>query len=532
MSDGEAAYRRAAQGDFSDLPETISALGTGDAVSRAWSHACAMLLAATVPSRPARVSPHDVGAETRLPAATLPLALAARQGVLSAVLAFDAERLDAWAKAAQACAAGSGADARAIAAIAAGWVAIARGEPLARARVVLPELGALRAAAPAADPGLAVEGQVLRALDRLAAGATDEALGLARHASRMAASEGVLQQEYLAALVLARARRFRGQGHRAVRILSSLARVVPSPWRRWVAWEIAFAGAGGALEPFARAARAGDPTGASDVLTAAAVELERFAPLRDDLATVTPLIDPLAAPAPGSDAWLRGATDDLPRGLRNPDGDARGTAFVVVAPGRPARRVLACAVGLAAPGVAVPVAGPGEGDEAGATGGGTRLQEAAAILALAGPEGIAAADLFRTVYRFAMEDTTHDEVLRGLLHRVREDLGDLASIIRRDAHLVYEPHRLAVLADPRCEATLADRIVGFLARANGRATAREIAGALRIPLRTVQRTLGHLVEDGACTAEPDGRRVEYVVEDTTFHEPTLHRLRGKGTEEG
>ena len=35
------------------------------------------------------------------------------------------------------------------------------------------------------------------------------------------------------------------------------------------------------------------------------------------------------------------------------------------------------------------------------------------------------------------------------------------------------------------------------------------------------------VYDALQRAEKDRKRTEYVVEDTTFSEPTLHRLRGK-----
>jgi hypothetical protein len=41
-----------------------------------------------------------------------------------------------------------------------------------------------------------------------------------------------------------------------------------------------------------------------------------------------------------------------------------------------------------------------------------------------------------------------------------------------------------------------------------------------MPLRTVQSLLRELVDQGACTSERSARSVKYVVEDTTFKEPT------------
>ena len=41
-----------------------------------------------------------------------------------------------------------------------------------------------------------------------------------------------------------------------------------------------------------------------------------------------------------------------------------------------------------------------------------------------------------------------------------------------------------------------------------------------MPLRTVQATLRQLANEGVCRVERSGRNVEYVVEDTTFREPT------------
>ncbi|MEZ4373332.1 MAG: hypothetical protein R3B07_21090 [Polyangiaceae bacterium] len=68
------------------------------------------------------------------------------------------------------------------------------------------------------------------------------ALRLARRASLMARVRSLPQPEFLAHLVLARARRFARQPHLSLRIARALQDVVPAPWRNWLGWEWALAG--------------------------------------------------------------------------------------------------------------------------------------------------------------------------------------------------------------------------------------------------------------------------------------------------
>ena len=53
------------------------------------------------------------------------------------------------------------------------------------------------------------------------------------------------------------------------------------------------------------------------------------------------------------------------------------------------------------------------------------------------------------------------------------------------------------------------------------ASAKELAQRLGIPLRTVQLALQEMTEDGICSMSKDGRKVAYVIEDTTFCEVTV-----------
>jgi len=215
-----------------------------------------------------------------------------------------------------------------------------------------------------------------------------------------------------------------------------------------------------------------------------------------------------------------GMSPDAPHGIRDVrEGGTRGT-WVSVSPGRPARRILGTGIGLLTDAVVIRSSRRG-----------TRTEGSLARLALE-PDGMEERAFFEAVYGFPFAAGEHEEVLRGLLHRMRGAVGDAAEITRKPNSSSGEvlrlvPRRTLVVEDPRCQEPLADRVLDRLAASNGRATAKELTAALRVPLRTVQRSLGQLVDDGACHAEPDGRRTEYVVEDTTFSEPSLHRLRGQ-----
>ncbi|MEM9193949.1 MAG: hypothetical protein AAGF12_32540, partial [Myxococcota bacterium] len=123
-----------------------------------------------------------------------------------------------------------------------GWEQLLSGSP-DQARSFAEQAGEL--AGQDADASLVVEAAALRALAALEHDALEDAVVLARRASRMARVEGLPEPEYMAHLVLARARRVTGHPHLAVRILSALADTAPAPWHGWLAWELAL---GGALE--------------------------------------------------------------------------------------------------------------------------------------------------------------------------------------------------------------------------------------------------------------------------------------------
>ena len=47
-------------------------------------------------------------------------------------------------------------------------------------------------------------------------------------------------------------------------------------------------------------------------------------------------------------------------------------------------------------------------------------------------------------------------------------------------------------------------------------------------MRSTQNALEELLDDGACERQKVGRKVQYVLEDTTYSEPTPHRGRLRG----
>jgi hypothetical protein len=431
---------------------------------------------------------------------SVPTALAARQGVLGAALRFDRPALARWIATLERSSIAI------VRSLAHGWSAVLSStEPNGTSRETIAD-----------DPGLAIEALVQRALVEIEIGEPARAMTLARQASRMAATEGLLQLEYLANVALARIRRRAGSTHLSVRILGSLRAVVPPIWKRWIGWELALAGhvEGGPLEPAVHAIAAGADRFRSALEASGQVG---FSALAREIRTFGALVDPGVEGAEAS-AWLAGAEHETPFGIADPLRDPLSIAYATAIPGRAPRRILRVGLPLLGPSAFVVMPSLR----------GRRAHEALAIVALAGGDGAPVRDLFRALYGTPLADITHEEVFRGLVHRMRAEVGDAAEIARIGDRLVLQPSVPLAIPDPRSERSLSDRILAFVASRSGRATAREVATALGIPLRTVQRALGTLVEEGACAAEPDGRRTEYVVEDTTFHEPTLHRLRGRG----
>ncbi|MEM9193535.1 MAG: helix-turn-helix transcriptional regulator [Myxococcota bacterium] len=389
---------------------------------------------------------------------------------------------------------------------------------------------------------LVIEAGVLRAEASLNGSDLERATELARRVSRMARTEGLPQQEYLAHLTLARLRRRSGYSHLAGRIVAGLLRAAPPAWTPALTWEAALTGGqphepddgpAGCLAALFTAAVKGSPEAfahASARLEDATRGQQR---LREEALVLALATTPLAptsqhrqdevaaAVAETLAPWTRGETSQLPFGLggavhqrSNPHLVLPGHTWVHARPDAPARRFLHPGVGLVRSEPRIERGRQRHG----------RIETATAVLALAGPSGLALRKFIPEVYGFGYSRKAHDGVLRVLLHRMREALGPVADVERTDDQLTLHVRSSFLVPDPRTAPRAGDRVLRMVATQPG-ATAREVSQALGLSLRAVQNELRELLDAGVCLAEKKGSRVQYGVEDTTFSEPTdVHRL--------
>ncbi len=383
-----------------------------------------------------------------------------------------------------------------------------------------------REALAAAQPSLVIRLAVARALLLEQVHALPEALDVARRAARMSRTESLPQEEYLAALVLARIRRLTGRPYLATRILTALASYAPEPWKPAVGWELVMAS--GTTEPLVPAGAAcilqqvvaslvpGTDAAASYRHTLSqlheSLHMQAYAPARRDVHGLRCALDPTAPTTdPVLIRWRHGEEPHAPPyGLIGLDGNTGGAPIAyVLATQATGQRVLHRAATLL-PGATVMESTQRKQ---------ARIDALLAGLALAIPHAVEEADLFRSVYGFKYARNTHKDVLHVAIHRARERLGRRGEIVRDGSMLRMSLQGPVFFPDPRCAPLVDDRVLQLVAR-RGTVTAKDAAGALGIPLRSVQSALRELVEGGACQQRREGRRVAYRVEDTTFREPS------------
>ncbi|MFK8003312.1 MAG: hypothetical protein AB8H86_27325 [Polyangiales bacterium] len=387
--------------------------------------------------------------------------------------------------------------------------------------------------------GLAIDAQCAMAIAAMIAGDLTQATAISRRASRMARTEGLPQQQYWSNLLLARVRRLNGVPHLATHILNALMVIAPSPYQPWIRWERLLAGtivgdgpaprqpvewACVALDRVLDAAMKGE----REALVHSKELLERVAavPLvRSEARDLCVGIDAFGstdAASDAMDAWLQGASALPPHGLYGVediatgevDADRRDVGYILAGPDRRARRVLGFAK---APGSA------DLHDEKRTDRRRIRIETGIAVLALAaGP--IADSVFFRQVYGFDHNPIVHAAVLDALVSRMRKALAGVATLERVDGALSLTFVCLARLPDPRCAQPLEDRVLRVLVRAQD-GTAKDAAMRLGLPLRTIQEALKELIDGGACAKRREGRKIAYVIEDTTFAPPTQSGVR-------
>jgi len=392
-------------------------------------------------------------------------------------------------------------------------------------------------ASSARDASAVIDATSLRALAALANDKLEEATALSRRASRMARTEGLRPERYLASILLARVRRRAGRPHLSTRILSAISPIAPRVWQGWIAWERVLSGFRPEASEGRRAVTVSER--ASDELVAlldhaasgdvaafdkSATRIDKvtagFAPMAREGRVLVATLDPRLSPDDCPEvtrAWCRGDASETPLGLGGlvgpPDGPADSTiASVLTGPDRTPRRILRIALPLL----------EREGEVLRLSR--TRLRRgrvdtAVAALALAGAEGLRDEDLFLKAYEFAFQPSIHAGILDVLVHRMRARLDGAATVHRDAGFLRLAPHGLVALSDPRCVEHVEDRLVRLIATL-GSVTTRRAARELDVSVRTAQLALRRLLESRDCVQSRDGRRVHYSVEDTTFTEPT------------
>ena len=538
VRNAESFRARAAMGDASGAVEIAGALGASAApLARAWQCAVRAQAALIVPC--ALASPTEAELEpfaTAEPDARRAAAHAARDLARAAFLQLDPRALERRSALLGRLAAGATSGSGDLAVdvdLSRALAALLRGES---APIDLDALAGRAAAGRLA--GSLVEVHATRALHALESGDHATGLALARRASLMARTEGILDPELFANMVLVRARRYNRQAHLALRIAEALDKIAPPSWRAWLAWERLFAGGApdvldGANAPartvvaLLAAARAGDRArfdGAADALRRAAVA----APLRRDTADlIAALLPELPATSDELASWREGRTALPPpelHGLAVPslvaeagaDGGAAAepepaAAYVVLRPGAPGVRFLRAGLGLA---TATDVARVRQSRRPHG-----RVESLLAILALAGPDGIEEPVCFNRAYGFTYTAALHRGVFDVLIYRARAAVDGIATLVRGNGRLALTTERPLLIPDPSTSRSTTDRVLRLLAE-HGRASAKEAAARLGISLRAVQGALNELAGSEACVVERDGRHVTYVVEDSVFSEPT------------
>lgn len=387
-----------------------------------------------------------------------------------------------------------------------------------------------------------IEATVVRAHALAALGSLAEATSSARSATRMARTEDFPQSQYLAGLALARVRRLNGMAHLATRILRPMLSVLPVHWHSWLVWEALMAGATGLVKPISLTT-ANDPTGEVrlfraaigaaqdgdlDTLCASFTDLQESPQLwhlrSRDVRLAYGVLNPVVAPDARDEtlvAWLNGAVASPPNeikgfciGVAPDEGEPSPAAFVVAGPtgdhGFVTPRRIAC---MSEPLFAQyahieQIKGKFE-----------RTVTAIAAIALAGPAGIESDALFQSVYGFSYNSELHRTPLNTLRHRAKQTVSPHGMLTFEDGRHTLTFNEIVVIPDPRCGQSLEESALRVFARL-GAAGAKDAAERLGVPLRTLQKSLKVLVEDGALNIDRKGREVRYSVEDTTFSEPT------------
>ncbi|MEM9069223.1 MAG: hypothetical protein AAGE52_11985 [Myxococcota bacterium] len=329
-----------------------------------------------------------------------------------------------------------------------------------------------------------------------------DALKLARRATRIARTEGDLDAISIAGVQLARRRRIEGFPHLALRILTKLEAHSPNRWDAWVAWEKLFAG--GAVEAKRRETPAWESVRALEAMLRSGSwsgPIPAWRPWARDLRRLEEALGTRACTE--LCAWAEGRVAQTPFGL---------SGLAAVPPKEPVAWVVSDAAGSrrrlrrGSPPNALVVANA------------PRVDAAISELLLRAGEPVPVPAFFATLYGFEFVPSRHRATFDVLIHRVRECLPSTARLDRSESVVLQLDAPLASI-DPRTVRNAEDLLLAAIAQRDA-ATARELADAMGLPLRSVQRSLRELAQAGQCLVQGRGASTRYVVEDTTFTNPT------------
>ena len=426
--------------------------------------------------------------------------------VLASALNLDRQSLLAWASLCQ----GTASVPLRSYGLILGWLSVFDG-------VSTPMADHIQSARACGDASTLVQATALQAMQQLALGQRQEATKTARRASRMAKTESLPQAQYLAGLALARVRRHQGSPHLCLHILTGLRRSAPTPWHNWLDAERVLAGDDDVTTPFAQPLlelKRAAIIGVRDRTEAASARvLSRFSNtmLHAETRFLASALDPYTIASEAGGDWIRGESPAVPFGLHALGEDAQNRiAYVGVFQNGATRRALAAGVALLSS-----IATLTESKRPR-----VRTETALAVLAFAAGRRMNQERFFLTVYGFGY-DEAHKTTLDALLHRMRDALGGAGTVVHKSGEVFLQSNVDFVLADPRCEQPMEDRLLRHIAKEGG-LSARSLSGQLQIPLRTVQEALRELTESGMCIQQREGRSIKYEVEDTTFTEPTQY----------
>lgn len=334
----------------------------------------------------------------------------------------------------------------------------------------------------------------LRLLSILDAEPAATNLAAVRGAALQARSEGFVEYELFASLLLARSRRLEQRPHLSRAILNALRRSYPEPWSDWVEAEHIFAGM---PTHHARSSTGAYLLDLYQQTASPPRDLGRFSEEARAVALMLGRLDEKHRSMP------------LPYGVR--DAMVASPSFdLVLQPSRP-------------PFIRFPSAREGE-RVINALALGPRPANGLVTLVEADPTGIEFNTWFRRAFGFAYQSTQHSELARVTLHRMRKVLEGAAAIDRDGDRLRLRADQPLLFAHPDAAETLEQRVLFQLGL--GPASSEELAKRLNASRRSVQLVLQQLTDAEICASARDGRSVNYQLEDTSFAELTTDRLSG------